>query len=210
MSTSTEAASISNDAAPTAAVAAAVPGSSSPRIPSLRSELQALFKTAIQTAYPSMTEELPLVAACGNTKNGDYQCNNAMALFGRLKGKEGAPRAPRDAAIALVAALPPNEIIASTSLAGPGFINIRLNYAYLAKRVNRMLKEGMSGSAPSLEGKRVVVDFSSPNVAKEMHVGHLRSTIIGELNQEFFSMSFYMLGCLTVTRTECGSSAEIR
>jgi arginyl-tRNA synthetase len=85
----------------------------------LRGELGALFQQAISSSFPDVTETV-LLMPCGQARFGDYQCNNAMGLFGKLKGKEGAPKAPRDVANALISALPANELVAETSLAGPG------------------------------------------------------------------------------------------
>jgi len=103
-----------------------------------------------------------------------------MALFGKLKGTEGAPKNPREVATAVQKAVLQNDLIAETSLAGPGFINCKLSRPYLANRVNNMMRKGINTWAPKLPYQRIVVDFSSPNVAKEMHVGHLRSSIIGD------------------------------
>jgi arginyl-tRNA synthetase len=115
-----------------------------------RADLEALFRAALAAAFPDAPDAQPMIAACNNAANGDYQCNNAMPLFGRLKGKPGAPKAPRDVATAILAAVPANGVLAETSLAGPGFINLRLKQDYLSGRINNMLEHGMGVWAPSL------------------------------------------------------------
>lgn len=117
---------------------------------SVRADLETLFGAAISAAFPDLTDAAPMIAACNNTANGDYQCNNAMPLFGKLKGKEGAPKSPRDVALAIVNALPQNGVLSNTSLAGPGFINCRLSAGYLSERINAMLERGMGIWAPPL------------------------------------------------------------
>src|SRR6266536_2360669 len=87
---------------------------------------------------------------------------------------------PRQVAEQIKAKLDLGEIASEVSIAGRGFINVRLNPPWLARQVSELLSDSRDGIAEAASPQKVVVDYSGPNVAKEMHVGHLRSTNIGD------------------------------
>ncbi|XP_059273305.1 arginine--tRNA ligase, cytoplasmic [Mustela nigripes] len=155
----------------------------------INSRLQEVFGCAIKAAYPDLENPPLIVTPSQQPKFGDYQCNSAMGISQILKTKEQKVN-PREIAENITKHLPDNECIEKVEIAGPGFINVHLRKDFVSQQLTNLLVNGVK--LPALgENKKVVVDFSSPNIAKEMHVGHLRSTIIGESMCRLFEFAGY-------------------
>lgn len=111
---------------------------------------------------------------------GQYQCTAALSLAGQVA------QAPQEIAAKVVIELEKSAIFSHITVAGPGFINVRLADNFMAERVQAMAADPRSGSALVELPRRVVVDFGGANVAKPLHVGHLRPSIIGDAMQRLY------------------------
>lgn len=144
----------------------------------IMNELENVFEVAIASAYTDLEDPPVAITISGNNpKFGDYQCNSAMAISQLLKAKNIKTN-PREVANNILNKTPTSPLIERMEVAGAGFINIYLNKAFVEHVLSSILRFGVK--PPPTKRERIVIDFSSPNIAKEMHVGHLRSTIIGD------------------------------
>ena len=137
----------------------------------LTARLQAAF-TAAGIALPEGF--LPTVGIASDIRFGDYQSNAAMTLAKQLKSN------PRALAQQIVDKLDVVDLCAKVSIDGPGFLNFTLSGEALAQHLTLIVKEDHVGVPPVEKPQRIVVDFCAPNIAKPMHVGHIRSTFIGD------------------------------
>ena len=135
--------------------------------------IEEVFYNAIHKAFPEKEVKPLEITIATNEKFGDFQTNFAMMNSKIIGGN------PRKIAEELVNNIPENEVIEKLEIAGPGFINIFLKDSFVSKYVGLMTSEKYEFKELDTHGD-IIIDYSSPNIAKRMHIGHLRSTIIGD------------------------------
>lgn len=145
--------------------------------------LEAHIKTAVSAAFPEADTSAVFVQKTNNPEFGDFQTNFAMVAAKQLKMQ------PRVVAEKLIATLE-STAIAKAEIAGPGFINLHLNKDFLGAYITSIGQEQYDFDFLDRHGD-VIIDYSSPNIAKRMHIGHLRSTVIGDSIKRIYNWLGY-------------------
>lgn len=143
-----------------------------------------LMQRVVDVLSEAMGGAFPEVTVATQERFGHYQCNSALKLA------KGVGKAPREVAEEIAKRIE-GGIFEKIEVAGPGFLNLTLSKNFISQGVLEMVRNPRLGIADLKEKKRVLVEFSSPNIAKEMHVGHLRSTIIGDCLARLFEFLGY-------------------
>ena len=146
--------------------------------------IENVFMDSIHKLYPDKELKPIEITIATNEKFGDFQTNFAMMNSKIIGGN------PRKIAEDITGAIGENELIEKLEIAGPGFINIFLKNEYLAEFVSKMTTEKFEFTELNTKGD-VIIDYSSPNIAKRMHIGHLRSTIIGDAVKRLYNFLGY-------------------
>ncbi len=145
----------------------------------IKSQLNQIIKDALDSANIETKEDIS-VSDATKPEFGDYQFNGAMKLARTLR------RNPREIASDIIKEINTTTLISKVEVAGAGFINIWIDNSWLSKELTKIIDDKRVGVGVVADKKRIVVDYSGPNMAKQMHVGHLRSTIIGDTLANLF------------------------
>ncbi|MGL4393187.1 MAG: arginine--tRNA ligase [Fusobacteriaceae bacterium] len=147
-------------------------------------EISEIFENITKKLYGELALKQVEIVEATNEKFGDFQTNFAM-INSKIIGKN-----PRVIAEEIINNLKENSVIKKLEIAGPGFINIFLLDSYLGNYLKKISEEGADFSFLNRDGD-IVIDYSSPNIAKRMHIGHLRSTIIGDSVKRIYNYLGY-------------------